>query len=99
LAELALLQAYYLANKCADSKEEIYRRLRSIPRKHHPSLNKELFCQDPAKNHAIIRGVQMQPTLGLQIILSMQGKTLSKAYNLTRQMLVGAAAAAAERYC
>lgn len=62
--------------------------MRSIPRKHHKALEKQLFGQDPSKNSAVVRGLQMGPTMGLEIIMSFQGRTLSKAYNLTREMIV-----------
>jgi hypothetical protein len=81
-------KAYYLANKNPDAKDEIVRRLRSIPRKHHSSLEKCHFGQNPALNQGVVRGLTMAPSLGLQIIMSMQGKSLSKAYNLTRSMTV-----------
>lgn len=88
---LLLLQAYYLSNKNDQAKEDIVRRLRSIPRKHHQTLGKRLFGQDPNKNHAVVRGLQMGPTAGLQVLMAVQGKTLAKAFNLTRQMVVRAA--------
>jgi len=81
-------KAYYLANKNPDAKDEIVRRLRSIPRKHHSSLEICHFGQNPALNQGVVRGLTMAPSLGLQIIMSMQGKSLSKAYNLTRSMTV-----------
>ena len=77
-----------MRNESPEDKEEVLKRLRSIPRKHHSSLKKDHFGQHPAKNSGVVRGLQMGPTMGLQILMTLQGKSLSKAYNFTRNMVV-----------
>jgi hypothetical protein len=81
-------KAYYLRKKNEEAKDEIVRRLRSIPRKHHSALNVSHFGQDPGKNAGVVRSLAMGPTMGLQILMTVQGKSLSKAYNMTRFMTV-----------
>lgn len=81
-------KAYYLSNRNEDSLETIVRRLRSIPRKHHSCLQPVHFGQNPATNTGVVRGLTMGPTMGLEILMTMQGRTLSRAYNFKRVQIV-----------
>jgi hypothetical protein len=83
-------KAYYLRQKNEEAKDEIVRRLRSIPRKHHSSLDISHFGQVPGKNDGVVRSLNMAPSMSLQILMTVQGKSLSRAYNLTRFMTVRA---------
>jgi len=82
-------KAYLLANKDdSQTYETIIKKLRSIPHKYHQSLDFKHFTQDPRENAGYVRGLTMGPSAGMEIIMSQQGKALSKAYNLTRFMTV-----------
>jgi hypothetical protein len=83
-------KAYYLCKKNEEAQDEIVQRLRSIPRKNHGALNISHFGQDPGKNHAVVRSLTMAPSMSLQVLMTVQGKSLSKAYNMTRFMTVRA---------
>jgi hypothetical protein len=62
--------------------------MRSISRKHQSSLSTDHFGQDPSTNGGIVRGVEMRPTLGLEIMMMRQGRSLSHSLNLKRYMTV-----------
>ena len=81
-------KAYYVANKNAESHDTIVRRLRSIPRKHHSSLKPVHFGQRPATNTGVVSGLRMAPSMGLEIVVTLQGRTLSRAYNFKRLQIV-----------
>lgn len=87
-AYLRSSKAYYLSHRNAESHDTIIRRLRSIPRKHHSALLPRHFGQDPATNTGVVRGLTMGPTMGLEILMVQQGRTLSRAYNFKRLQIV-----------
>jgi hypothetical protein len=80
-------KSYTLDNQTGDDHQTVVR-LRSIPRKHHKRLAARHFTQDPALNSATLRGLEMRPTQGLEIVMVQQGRTLARALNNKRKMTV-----------
>jgi predicted metallo-beta-lactamase superfamily hydrolase len=81
---------YFLANRVEGSTlQEIVRRMKSIQRHQQSKLKLAHFGIDPRTNAAVIPSVQMNPSMGLEVHLSVQGKTLACALNLKRKMTVG----------
>jgi len=83
--------ARFRTGKCyalGGADEQFAFRMRSIPRKLHGSLELKHFGQDPRTNSAVVRGLEMRPTPGLEIVMQRQGKTLSHSLNLKRKMVV-----------
>lgn len=81
-------KAYSLASRKEGQEVESLRRMRSVSRRQQKSLRDEHFGQDPKKNSGVVRGIQMRPTLGLDIIMVKQSRSLSHAFNLKRAMTV-----------
>lgn len=81
-------KVYYLSALNKESHETIVRRVRAIRRQHHGILEPRYFSQDPRKNHGVIRGLSMGPSMALQILMTMQGRTLNKAINMGREQIV-----------
>lgn len=81
-------KAYYLSNRNEQAAETVVKRLRSIPRKHHGALQPVHFGQNPLTNTGVVRGLAMGPSMGLEILMTMQGRTLSRAYNFKRLQIV-----------
>jgi hypothetical protein len=84
-------KAYYLSGRCGEDpekeeEEEALLRMRSIPRKLTKQLLPRHFGQDPATNCVAARGVEMRPTLGLEMVMLRQSRTMSHALNLKRRM-------------
>ena len=63
--------------------------MRSVSRRQQKDLSVAHFGQTPGENHAVLRGVRMQPTLGFEIVMMRQSRSLSHAFNFKRKMMVG----------
>ena len=87
LAIFRCSKAYRLENK-TDLDHESVTRMRSIPRRHHKALENRHFNPDPRVNHLVVRGLQLMPSMGYEVVMSYQGRTLAKAYNLKRTVTV-----------
>jgi hypothetical protein len=82
-------KAYYLENRLGDLETETaLARMRSIPRKRQHLLGPAKFGQDPRDNMCTVRATEMKPTLGLEVVMLQQGRTLSHGLNLKRKMIV-----------
>lgn len=81
-------KVYYLSTLNDESHESIVRRVRAIRRQHHGLMEPKHFGQDPRTNHGVIRGLSMGPSMALQILMTMQGRTLNKALNMGREQIV-----------
>jgi hypothetical protein len=84
-------KAYYLDGQVTATREEAREtvaRMRSIPRKRLRLLEPERFGQDPRTNVCTVRGAEMRPSMGLEVLMLRQGRTLSHALNLKRKMTV-----------
>ena len=75
-------KAYYL-----DGEEKVVR-LRGIPRRFHKLLDKSKFEPDPSVNRAVVRGVKLRPTLGMNMVLVCESRSVSHALNMKRKMIV-----------
>ena len=60
-----------------------------MARKYQEGLSESIFGQDPLTNSTNVRGLDMRPTLGLEVVMVRQGRTLAHAINFKRQMTVG----------
>jgi hypothetical protein len=63
-------------------------RVRSIPAKSRGLLRQSHFGQDPESSGASVRTVTMRPTMGMEIHMCRESKTLSNTVNGYRHMLV-----------
>ena len=81
-------KAYYLENRQPDGEVVTLKRLRSVARKYQEGLSRETFGQDPLTNSTNVRGLDMRPTLGLEVVMVHQGRTLAHATNFKRSMTV-----------
>ena len=80
---------YLLADKQEGGNlSSVVKRMRSIPRHHQAELQMRHFGVDPRTNAAVVRSVQMAPSLGIQVLMTVQGRMLSNALNLKRKMTV-----------
>jgi hypothetical protein len=80
---------YLLANKVeGGTLQEIVRRMKSIQKYQQSKLQLKHYGLDPRTNGAVIPSVQMNPTMGLEVHMSVQGRTLANALNLKRKMTV-----------
>jgi hypothetical protein len=80
-------KCYYLMDP-VDPAHVNMLRMRSIPRKYANKLDANHFSQDPEKNMATVRGMEMRPSQALEIVMQTQGRSLSHALNTRRQMIV-----------
>jgi hypothetical protein len=80
-------KAYAVQNPINPDHPDLVR-VRSIARKYANKLEAHHFWQDPRTNTVTVRGLEMQPTLAMEIQMVHQSKTLSHALNLRRRVLV-----------
>ena len=59
-----------------------------MARKYQEGLPESIFGQDPLTNSTNVRGLDMRPTLGLEVVMVRQGRTLAHAINFKRRMTV-----------
>lgn len=50
-------------------------------------LGNEHFGQDPKTNAAVVTGMEMRPTLGMNVVVQLAGRALSQCHNLKRHMV------------
>jgi hypothetical protein len=87
---------YFRTGKCyllqrtaeAERPELDVRRMRSVPRRHAAELEPRHYWLNPLTNSAAVRGLTMTPTLGMEVAMMMQGRTIGHSYNLKRKCLV-----------
>ena len=80
-------KVYRLCNKTGDTHDTVVR-VRSIPRKLANKLEPRHFTQDPAQNAAVLSGITMRGTMGFEIVMLREGRSLPRPYNMRRHQLV-----------
>ena len=73
--------------RTGESHETVIR-MRSIPRKYHNMLETKHFLNHPIQNAGVVHGTEMRPSMGYEILVMNQGRTLSRSYNLKRKAVV-----------
>ena len=69
--------------------QELVRRARSVPLHLQKLLQLRHFGQDARSNTAVLRSLQMAPSLDLQVLLSYRKTTTATPLNFKRKMTVG----------
>jgi hypothetical protein len=69
--------------------QELVRRARSVPLHLQKLLQLRHFGQDARNNTAVLRSLQMAPSLDLQVLLSYRKTTTATPLNFKRKMTVG----------
>ena len=87
-AQFRNAKVYRLVNKTQDTHDSVVVRVRSIPRKLANQLEPRHFTQTPALNAATLSGVCMRPTMGNEIVMLREGRSLPRPMNMRRHMTV-----------